>query len=171
LRALAGGLDLIDAIKDIRTALHDQAKCALESGDIVPGYALSAGRAERHWRDDERTAIAALESLGLSRDDIIAEAMRSPKQVEVRAKARVLKIPQEFIISRRSGVSLVRVENAHAPVRGRGEIVRTFSAALKAFQEGGNHGLSIIMTVTVSPTMTTASEQLPLRRRGARSPL
>ena len=30
-----------------RTALHDQAKRALENGDLVPGYALSAGRAVR----------------------------------------------------------------------------------------------------------------------------
>ena len=94
LQLLADGLNLVDAVKDIRTALHDQAKRALENGDIVPGYALSAGRAERRWRDDESTAIAALESLGLGRDDIIAETMRSPKQVEIRAKVRGLKVPQ-----------------------------------------------------------------------------
>ena len=50
LQALAAGLDLVDAIKDVRTALHDQAKRALENGDQVPGYALSARR--RHRRDD-----------------------------------------------------------------------------------------------------------------------
>ena len=103
----------------------------------MPGYALSAGRAERHWRD-ENAAIAALISLGLARDDVIAETMRSPKQVELRAKARGLKVPTEFIVSHRSGVSLVRVENARAPVPGRGELVRSFSAALEAFQGGGN---------------------------------
>ena len=59
LQLLAAGLDLVDAVKDIRTALHDQAKRALENGDHVPGYALSAGRAERHWRD-ENAAIGAL---------------------------------------------------------------------------------------------------------------
>ena len=96
---------------------------------------LSAGRAERHWRDDERTAVAALEHLGLSRDGIIAEAMRSPKQVELRAKARGLKIPSEFIVSHLSGVSLVRSENARAPVPGGSDIVRSFAEALSAFQE------------------------------------
>jgi hypothetical protein len=65
--------------------------------------------------------------------------MRSPKQVEIRAKARGLKVPQEFIVSRRSGVSLVRGENVRVPVRGRDEIVRCFSAALKALQEVGAH--------------------------------
>jgi Protein of unknown function (DUF2800) len=138
LQLLANGLNLVDAIKDIRTALHDQAKRALEKGDVVPGYVLSAGRAERHWRDDERTTIAALESLGLSRDDLVAAAMRSPKQVEIRAKARGLKVPQELIASHRSGVSLTRCENAHAPVPARSEIVRSFSAALEIFQEGGS---------------------------------
>jgi hypothetical protein len=138
LQLLADGLNLVDAIKDLRTALHDQAKRALQSGDLVPGYALSAGRAERHWHD-ERTAIAALRDLGLERDDIIATTMYSPKQIELKAKARGLKIPPEFIVSHRSGVSLVRAENGHAPVRGRDELVRSFSAALKAFQEEGNH--------------------------------
>ena len=119
-------------------ARSGQARAA-RTATVVPGYALSAGRAERHWRDDEPAAIAALQSLGLSRDDIIAETMRSPKQVELRAKARGLKVPPEFIVSRRSGVSLVRSENARAPVPGRGEIVRSFSAALEAFQKGGKH--------------------------------
>ena len=125
LQLLADGLNLVDAIKDLRTALHDQAKRALQNGDVVPGYALSAGRAERHWRD-ESAATAALLSLGLTRDDVVAEAMRSPKQVELRAKARGLKVPPELIVSHRSGVSLVRSENVRAPVPGRGEIVRSF---------------------------------------------
>jgi Protein of unknown function (DUF2800) len=136
LQVLSDGLNLVNAIKDISRELHDQAKRALESGDTVPGYALTAGRAERHWRV-ESAAIAALTELGLTRDDIIAEAMRSPKQVEIRAKARGLKIPQELISSTRSGVSLVRVENARAPIPGRGELVRSFSRALEALQGGG----------------------------------
>jgi hypothetical protein len=136
LQALAAGLDLVDAVKDVRTALHDQAKRALENGDSVPGYALSAGRTERHWRD-ENAAIGALVKLGLARGDVLAETMRSPKQVELRAKARGLKVPAELIDSHRSGVSLVRSENARAPVPGRSELVRSFSAALNAFQEGG----------------------------------
>jgi hypothetical protein len=138
LQALVAGLDLLDAVKDLRVALHDQAKAALENGDVVPGYALTAGRAERRWRDDERTTIAALTSLGLARDDIIAEAMRSPKQVELRAKARGLKVPAEFLVSSRSGTSLVRSENAHTPILGRSELARSFAEALEAFQEGGN---------------------------------
>lgn len=100
----------------------------------MPGYALSAGRAERHWRDDEGTAIAALKRLGLRHDDIIVEAMRSPKQVELRAKARGVKVPKELISSKPSGVSLVKAENAHAPILGRGELAREFSEALQAFR-------------------------------------
>jgi hypothetical protein len=136
LQILADGLNLVDAVKDIRTALHDQAKRALQNGDDVPGYALSAGRSERRWRD-ESVALAALQSLGLDHDDIMEiETMRSPKRVELRAKARGLKIPEDLIVSNRSGVSLVRIENAHAPVPGRVETARMFSEALKAFQGG-----------------------------------
>jgi len=135
LRILAEGLNLVDAVKDIRTALHDQATHALQNGDDVPGYALSAGRAERHWRD-ESAAFATLQSAGFYYDDIMKAEMRSPKQLELRAKARGLKIPQELIVSNRSGVSLVRVENAHAPVLGRVELARMFSESLKAFQGG-----------------------------------
>jgi Protein of unknown function (DUF2800) len=138
LQALAAGLDLVDAIKEVRTALHDQAKRALENGDCVPGYALSAGRAERHWHD-ESAATAALLHLGLTRDDIVAETMRSPKQIEIRAKARGLKVLPELIDSRRSGVSLVRSENVRVPVPGRDEIARSFAAALKAFKEANTN--------------------------------
>jgi hypothetical protein len=137
LRALADGLNLVDAVTDIRVALRDQAKRALENGDAVPGYSLTAGRTVRQWAD-ESAAIAALSQLGFGRDDIVAETMRSPKQVELRAKARGLKVPTELIASQRSGVSLVRSENARTPPPGRSEIVRSFSAALQAFQEGGN---------------------------------
>jgi hypothetical protein len=139
LQALADGLNLVDAVKDISVALRDQAKRALQGGDRVPGYTLSVGRAERHWRD-ESAAIAALSRIGLTRDDVIAETMRSPHQVELRAKARGLKVPPELIDSQRSGVSLVRSENARAPVPGRSEIVRSFSAAIQAFRREANHG-------------------------------
>ena len=135
LQILAEGLNLVDAVKDIRTALHDQAKRALQNGDSVPGYVLSAGRAERHWRD-ESAALAALQSAGFYYDDVMHAEMRSPKQVELRAKARGLKVPQELIASNRSGVALVRVENAHAPVPGRVETARAFSEALEAFEGG-----------------------------------
>jgi hypothetical protein len=140
LQLLADGLNLLDATRDIRTAFHDQAKAALESGDVVPGYALTAGRAQRHWRDDQSATIAALEGLGLARSDVVAEELRSPKQVEIRAKARGLKIPQELIVSHHSGTSLVRCENAHAPVPARSEIVRSFSAALEAFRKEESNG-------------------------------
>ena len=134
LQALAAGLDLVDAVKDVRTALHDQAKRALENGDSVPGYALSAGRAERRWHNED-AAIGALIRLGLARGDVIAETIRSPKQIELRAKARGLKVPTELITSRRFGVSLARSENVCVPVRGRDEIARSFAAALATVQQ------------------------------------
>jgi hypothetical protein len=137
LRLLAEGLNLTDAVKDMRTTLHHQAKRALQNGDNVPGYALSAGRAERHWRD-EIVAQVTLLGLGFDHDSIIeAEVMRSPKQVELRAKARGLKVPQELIVSARSGVSLVKAENVRVPVLGRAELARMFSEALNVFLKGG----------------------------------
>lgn len=135
LRLLAEGLNLVDAVKDIHTALRDQAECALQNGDSVPGYALTAGRAERYWCD-ENAAFAALQSAGFYYDDVMTAETRSPKQVELRAKARGLEIPKELIGSRRSGGSLVRSENVRVPVPGRNELARTFSEALAAFQGG-----------------------------------
>jgi hypothetical protein len=139
LALLAAGLNLVDAVKDISKALHDQAKQALHAGDVVPGYALSSGRVMRHWSNETKVAVTLI-SLGLTRGDVFTEELRSPKQVEIRAKARGLEIPNEMIVSRPSGVSLVRAENAHAPVPGRSEIVRSFSAALAAFKEEATHG-------------------------------
>ena len=105
----------------------------------MPGYALSAGRAVRNWRDEAGVAVKLIK-LGLVRDDVLIETLRSPKQVEIRAKARGLKVPPDMIVSAHSGVSLVRAENAHAPVPGRGEIVRSFTEALSAFQKGSSNG-------------------------------
>jgi Protein of unknown function (DUF2800) len=136
LQALADGLRLIDAVRDLHTALHDQAKRALREGWIVPGYVLTKGRLNRAWRD-EHAAIATLLRLGLERADLPDDKLRSPKQVELRAKARGLKIPQELIVSHPSGVSLCRVENAHAPAPGRDEIARSFTLAIEAFEGGG----------------------------------
>jgi Protein of unknown function (DUF2800) len=120
LQVLADGLNLVDAVKEISKALHDQAKQALDAGDAVPGYAVSAGRAVRSWKN-ETTAAPDLLKLGLRRDDVLIETLRTPKQIEIRAKA---------------GVSLVRAENARAPVAGRSELVRSFTAALESFQGG-----------------------------------
>jgi hypothetical protein len=135
LQVLATGLALVDAVKDLGVALRDQAKAALERGDSIAGYCLSQGRNERHWIS-ENTALGTLLCLGLTRDDILVEKMCSPKQVEVKAKARGLRVPSELIGSRRSGASLMRSENARSPVPSRDEIVRSFSTALK----GGNNG-------------------------------
>jgi hypothetical protein len=136
LQLLAAGLNLVDAVKDLATALRDQAKQALHDGGVVPGYALSAGRAVRAWQDEAAAPVKLL-GLGLARDDVLVETLRSPKQVELRAKARGLKIPADFIVSHPSGVSLVRGENARAPVLGRSDLMRSFSEALTAFQKGG----------------------------------
>src|SRR5262249_10024338 len=96
------------------------------------------GRAERHWREED-AAVDVLIGLGLERGDVIAETVRSPRLVELRAKARGLKVPQELIVSSRSGVSLVRAENARAPVATRSEIARSFTVALERFKQGDNH--------------------------------
>ena len=89
----------------------------------VEGLQQKAGVAKikiGHWHDETAIAVTLI-NLGLARDDVLVETLRSPKQVEIRAKARGLKVPSEFIVSHPSGVSLVRSENARAPVPGRSE--------------------------------------------------
>jgi hypothetical protein len=136
LELLGHALTLLDAIKDFGTMVREEAKRAIEAGDTVPGYALSAGRAMRAWSNSEHTTIAALIGAGLARTDVIAEELRSVKQVEIRAKARGVKIPSELVTTQRSGVSLVRSENVHIPMHGLGEVVELFSAALAAVHNG-----------------------------------
>jgi hypothetical protein len=136
LAGLATGLELLDAVKDLGTALRDQAKQALHAGGIVPGYALSAGRAVRSWRDEAGAAVALIK-MGLTRDDALIETLRSPKQVETRARARGLKVPPEMIVSAHSGVSLVRVENARAPVPGRSDMIYTGGSKIFSFLPTG----------------------------------
>ena len=136
-RSLAAGLDLVDAVKDIRTALARSGQARARGRRSLPGYALSAGRAERHWRDDKPAAIAALTDLGLSSRRLIAETMRSPKQVELRAKARGLKVPSEFIVShslRRLAGAASRTRTLRCPAGTRS--CGLFAEALTAFQGG-----------------------------------
>ena len=108
LQLLAAGLELVDAVKDLGTALRDQAKRALENGDIVPGYALSAGRAVRHWRDESRRRGDAASSSGSRAMTCSSKRCARPNKSRLRAKARGLKVPTEMIVSHPSGVSLVR---------------------------------------------------------------
>jgi hypothetical protein len=135
LQLLADEMRLVESVLETRTMLHAQIKRALDNGDIVPGYGLSRGRLDRDWRD-KATAAAALQALGLSRDDVIAETVRSPHQIELRAKALGIKIPSDLIVSTRSGTSVKRIENVRDPAPGRDALVRSFSAALASITGG-----------------------------------
>ena len=75
---LAHILTLVDAVKDIGKAAHDQAKHALEHGDAIPGYALTEGRVVRAWQD-EATVAPALLRLGLMRDDAYERDRRTDR--------------------------------------------------------------------------------------------
>ena len=75
-QVLAAGLDLVEATKDLRTALHDEAKRLLKAGTPVPGYALSRGRTNRSWHDEAEATQALLDRRG----DALAEAGRDPGQ-------------------------------------------------------------------------------------------
>ena len=126
----------------------------------------------RSWQDEAAVAPALLR-LGLMRDDVIEETLRSPAQVEKRAKARGVKVPKELISSKPSGVSLVKAENARSLVLGRGEIVRSFAEALAAFQKGSDHmtkqndpNLDLTSILTSTPPTITA-EQSPPPPKGA----
>ena len=115
-------------------------------------------------------AIAALTDLGLSRDDLIAETMRSPRQIERRAKARGLKIPTEFITStsfRRLAGAASRTRTSRCP--GRDEIVRSFSEALSSLPERRTEyeRLSSILTTTTT-VITTINLDRPDNANGRR---
>jgi hypothetical protein len=138
-QALSRGLALVNDIEDIAKALRDQVKAALLEGHAVEGFTLTKGRAVRHWQDEDVALIALIE-LGLATDDVIDTIMRSPKQVELRAKARGVKVPPELIVSTRSGVSLTREENAHAPILSRGERVQAWAEVIDSIQKGDRHG-------------------------------
>ena len=70
--------------------------------------------------------------------------MRSPQQVELRAKARGLKIPTEFIVSHRSGVSLVRDRKRTRPGARPG---RTRAVILRGSQKPSKGGPSMSKSI------------------------
>ena len=63
------------------------------------------------------------------------KTLRSPAQVEKRAKARGVKVPKELISSKASGVSLVKAQNARARCPDGTRLCGRFPAALETFQE------------------------------------
>ena len=137
LALLAAGLDLVDAVKDIGKALHDQAKLRCDNGDSCPAtrFRPAAPCATGMTRLPPRCP----HQLGLARDDdhrrddALAEASRTPRKSPRPQSPNRIDRFASAPASRWCGA-----ENARAPVPGRSEIVRSFSAALAAFQEGGN---------------------------------
>src|SRR5262245_25288962 len=88
----------VERLKDAFCELADSPTSVAEALVQLSAAAATVandGRAERRWRD-ENAALAALQSAGFYYDDIIEADMRSPKQVELRAKARGLKIPENL---------------------------------------------------------------------------
>ena len=100
----------------------------------MPGYTLSAGRAVRHWRDEAAAAVTLHQVWGSPATTFSSRRCARRNKSKFARKRAASKFPTEMIVSHPSGVSLVRSENARAPVPGRGEIVRSFSEALAAFQ-------------------------------------
>ena len=70
---LAEGLNLVDEIKDLRTALHDQAKRALEPATTCPAT-RSRRAAPCATGATKSAAFNALSGIGLDYDDVIEES-------------------------------------------------------------------------------------------------
>ena len=135
LQALADGLSLIDAIKDLQTALHDQAKRALLEGWVVPGYVLSRGRVNRDWSDEQAAIADAPPSRSRAR-----RSHRRPTAVRQSQSSceRKPAASNSSRIDRFAPVRRLAVPQERArPGKGRDEIARCFTLALEAFQEGG----------------------------------
>ena len=87
-----------------------------------------------------RTTRSRADRSRLARDDVLVETMRSPKQVEIRAKARGLKVPPEFIVSqplrRVAGAERKRTRPGARTERDRAVI---FRGTRKLSKEGSNY--------------------------------
>jgi len=161
---------VIEAIKTLRAAGYRVVKLkkpkVFKRGKDRVGPTFVA-----EFSDGAITRMSTFTSL--TRDDIIAETMRSPKQVEIRAKARGLKVQQEIqdlVVSRRSGVSLVRCENARSGARAERDHAVLFRGTRNLLERRRKPWLiPNMITIATLPTITT-SGQSPLRQREARSP-
>ena len=164
---LADGLELVNAVKDMRTALHDQAKRALQNGRSSArlralGRPRRAPLARRERRDC-RAAPASASPTTLS-----WKSRQCARQAGgARAKARDFRVSRDLIVSRCSGVSLVRIENAHVRVRGRVENLHDLSPRhSRHSKEGTTMNTSVIMITTA----ITPSAAITKRQRGAVAP-
>ena len=175
-RLLADGLNLVDAVKDIGTALHDQAKRALESGDVVPGYALSAGRAVRHWRDERRRDRRADRARSLSATTSSPRRCARRNRSSFAPRRAASRSPTELIVShplrRLAGAERERTRPGARTERDRAVV---FRGTRSLPRREANHDQDITRSRSRSrsrprPTINGYDGQSPLRRREARSP-
>lgn len=109
---LADMLSKAPILEDWLKSMYAHAEALLAKGIEVPGFKLVARRPTRRWNDEEQV-IRWLEARGYKPEDINEKPeLRSPAQIEKVMGKQKKELPEEFIVKRSSGHTLVPESDA-----------------------------------------------------------
>jgi len=105
---------LKDWINDVESAAHSQ----LEAGGTVKGYKLVLKRANRKWKDAEKTAKMLARKLG-GKKNVVEDKIITPAAAEKLAKQMKVELHLETLVeSTSSGTTLAKVSDKRPAVLG-----------------------------------------------------
>lgn len=106
-------------IADLRATAHTM----MDNNISVPGWKLVPKRATRQWVDESKAA-AAIEALGVAKEELMETSMLSPAKVEKVLKKHKLALPEGVVVSVSSGNTLAPASDPRPAVMQIGERLR-----------------------------------------------
>ena len=112
---IAGYLKQAELLEAWISGVNELAYQMLVEGLPVPGYKLVPKRATRKWLDDDK-ALAALEGLGLPRNELVETSVVSPAKAEKLLKKQKLPLPADLVVSISTGNTLATEDDPRPAV-------------------------------------------------------
>ena len=97
------------------SGVNELAYQMLDEGLSVPGYKLVPKRSTRKWIDDDK-ALAALERLGLTTEELVETTVVSPAKAEKLLKKQKIALPADLVVSISTGNTLVTEDDPRPAV-------------------------------------------------------
>jgi len=97
------------------SGVNELAYQMLDEGLSVPGYKLVPKRSTRKWIDDDK-ALAALERLGLTTEELVETTVVSPAKAEKLLKKQKIALPADLVVSISTGNTLATEDDPRPAV-------------------------------------------------------
>jgi hypothetical protein len=101
-------LDAADMIEDWLNAVRAHARRLVEDGQTVGDYILVPKQARRKWAGDDDFVVTNLVEMGLERDDLFDQKLKSPAQMEKLVAPSARSALLGLVTKESNGTNLVR---------------------------------------------------------------